>query len=239
MSACWFIPKSRPPTVTLVYVHPMVLETFRDLATRFVETFLQYPPGYSARLIVVCNGEKAKPSTKQLFTPLTPVITPEFSYHNNEAHDVGAYQFAARNFLDCDLMVFFGASTYFRRKGWLLRMVDSWEKHGDGLFGAMGNKGNSLGPRPHLRTTAFWTSPHIFNAYPYRITRADRRYEFEHGATNLTGWVAHEGLPTLVVSWIGEHPFEEWDTHEGYHQGDQKNLLCGDRMSAPPYHHCS
>jgi len=239
-AGCWFLKPPPPPRVTLVYVHPMTLESFQEPAARFVSTFLAHPPGHPHRLLVVCNGNRAQPVTRRLFAPLADAgITPEYATHTNEGHDIGAYQFASRTHSHAsDLMVFFGASTYFRRSGWLARMVDAWHKHGDTLMGAMGHRGVPNGPAPHIRTTAFWLSPALFNAYPLRITRADQRYAFEHGHTCLTSWITSQGLTPLVVSWAGEHRWEEWDSHEGYHSGTQSNLLVGDRMSAPPFHHC-
>jgi hypothetical protein len=239
MSECWFLPPPPPTKVTLIYVHPMTLESWREPAARFVETLLANPPGHAARLIVVCNGERAKPATRQLFAPLAAAGTPpEFAAWTNEAFDVGAYQYAARTFVnDCDLMVFFGASTYFRRAGWLKRMVESWETHGDGLYGATANRGVNGHCAAHIRTTAFWMPPSLFNEYPHRVTRADRRYEFEHGPTNLTGWVARQGLPTMVVSTQGEYKWEDWDSFPGgYHRHNQEVLLVGDRLTAPPYY---
>lgn len=169
---CWFVPPPRPLSITLIYVHPMTLESWREPATRFVQTFLEHAPGYDHRLVVVCNGEPAKPVTKQLFAPLLDVgTTPEFATHTNEGFDIGAYQFASRTFSKgCDLMVFFGASTYFRRTGWLVRIKDSYEKHGVNLYGAMGNRGDKH-CHAHIRTTGLWIPPEIFNAYPHKIKR--------------------------------------------------------------------
>lgn len=218
----------------------MTLEAWREPAARFVQTFLEHKPDYIHRLVVVCNGEPAKPVTKQLFAPLLEVgTTPEFSSHDNSGHDIGAYQFASRTFSkDCDLMVFLGATTYFRREGWLKRIAESYEKHGNGLYGAMAHRGTP-GVHAHIRTTGFWMTPELFNSYPHRVRHVNQRYGFEHGPECLTAWTVREGLVPLVVSWIGEHPHSEWDSHEGYHCNDQKNLLLGDRMSREPYHYCS
>lgn len=231
MSDCWFIKEPAPVKVTLVYVHPVVNGDFDDLARRFVATYREQPACFPHRIVVVTNGGPPKASSREIFSGL-PV---EFVPHSNEAYDVSAYQFASRTF-PCDLMLFFGAASYFRKPGWMKRVVDSFVKHGEGLYGATANRGVQGHCYPHIRSSGFWIPPSLFNQYPHRITRPDMRYGFEHGKEALTGWVAREGLPTLVVTTDNEYPWADWDSFPGgYHRNNQEVMLFGDRLTAPPY----
>lgn len=206
-----------------------------QILERFVSTFLQHPPEHRYELIVVSNGGPPSPATQALLAPLAP----RFIEHNNEGKDIGAYQFAAGQ-LRGELAVFFGASAYFKRPGWLVRMVDSFRKHGDTLYGAMGNQGDDAAKVwPHIRTNGFWLSPRLMNLYPISVTRDDQRYEFEHGKTGLTSWILNQGKRVWVVSFDGECHLSMCDLiPNGFHRGDQSNLLVGDRLSCPPYYHC-
>jgi hypothetical protein len=221
--------------ISTVYVYPLVgSEHYLNLAVRFLKTYHEHPPGLEHESIIVCNGNPPDEETAFLFGSLPNVV---FTHHDNSGFDCGAYQSAARNF-PCDLMVFFGASTYFKREGWLKQMAESYEKHGAGLYGAMGNRGViPIGVHPHIRTTAFWMNPEWMNAYPHRITRSDQRYGFEHGQDCLTSWVYRKRGRVMVVGWSGAYEQGLWDSiPNGYHRGDQSDLLAGDRNSEPPFY---
>ena len=77
----------------------------------------------------------------------------------------------------------------------------------------------------------------LFNSYPHRITRLDQRYEFEHGQTGLTTWcVAHRRQP-WIVAMDGEYHLMNCNSiPNGYHSGDQSNVMIGDRLTCPPFH---
>jgi hypothetical protein len=134
--------------------------------------------------------------------------------------------------------VFFGASAYLKRAGWLNRMVEAREHHGEGLYGCMGNRGHiAVGVHPHIRTTGFWISSALFNSYPHAITRPEQRYGFEHGPDSLTSWTYRQGKRVMVVGWSGCYEQGRWDSiPNGFHRGNQSDLLSGDRNSEPPYH---
>lgn len=231
--SCWFLNSAEPVKVTLVYVHPTINNDYQDLARRFVSTFKEHPPEYASRLVVVCNGANPSDASRAIFSGMPVELIPR----GNEGFDWGAYQFAARTF-PCELMVFFGASTYFRRTGWLKRMVESYQKHGETLYGAMSNYGSrGQGCYPHLRSTAMWTTPELFNAYPHKVTDPSHRYPAEHGPNCITGWVAREGMIPLAVTFAGIYEWAEWTSIPGgFHNGKQEHLLVGDRMSCPGYY---
>ncbi len=112
-------------------------------------------------------------------------------------------------------------------------------KHGDTLYGSTANMGNGGAIFPHIRTTGYFLSTKLLNQYPHRITGAGRfgdRYEYEHGKTGLTTWIKERRLQPLLVSWTGVHREPEWDhVPNGFRNGDQSNILCGDRLSRKPY----
>ena len=223
--------------VALTYVYPLIgSEHYFNLAVRFLKTYYENPPGLDHDSIIVCNGNPPDEQAAFLFGSMPNA---HFLHHDNSGLDCGAYQCAARNH-ECDLMVFFGASTYFKRAGWLKRMVEAYQQNGDGLYGTMGNRGvRPLGVHPHIRTTAFWTSRNLFLSYPHLISRADQRYGFEHGPDCLTSWMYKQRKRVMVVGWSGCYEQALWDsTPNGYHRGDQSDILAGDRMTCPPYHPC-
>jgi hypothetical protein len=135
-------------------------------------------------------------------------------------------------------MVFCGGSTYTRGPNWLDRIVKSYEKHGEAIYGVMGNTGNlTCDVWPHIRTTGFWMSPRLMNSYPEKIKTDDRRYPAEHGRNCFTQWFRDHGYNAYVVTWDNEYPPELWHTiPNGFHKGDQAGLILGDRLTEPPFH---
>jgi len=205
-------------------------------ACRFASTLHKFPAEHEHKFTVVSNGGKPDMQTEALFSPFSA----EFFCRANIAKDLGSFQAAAER-SSAELIVFLGGSTYIRGAGWLKRMVEAFRKHGDGLYGCMVNAGvPQMSVSPHIRTTGFWLPPWLMNKYPERITRDDQRYPFEHGPNCLTTWVSKQSLPTLCVTWQAEYPITHWHrVPGGFHLNNQEGLLVGDRLSEPPYHHCS
>lgn len=221
--------------IAVVYVYAGSMNPkYDEYAYRFLQSYNQHHPGIEHDSIVVLNGVRASSEITCMFSPM---MNCGFLEHDNSGYDIGAFQHAARE-IPCDMMVFFGASTYFQRTGWLIRMATAFKKHGNAQYGAMGNKGNlQVSVWPHLRTTAFWMDPKLLNAYPSKVTRADQRHPFEHGKDCFTNWVTNQGLRSWVVTWPNELLWKDWDSDpNGYSRGNQSNLLAGDRMCEPPYY---
>ena len=153
--------------------------------------------------------------------------------------DIGSYQFAAQQVI-CDLMVFFGGGSYFRGPGWLRRMVEAYKGLGDGLYGCTGNQGDSrVNVWPHVRTTGFWCSPKLINEHPFRVIDNSQRYPYEHGQEGLTNWTLSTGRNAWIVGWNDVREIHSCDSMPGtFHKGNQENVLVGDRLTHPPYHHC-
>ena len=222
--------------VICVYVYPLNgNHGYLEMAMRFLTSYHEYPAGMDHELLVVCNGAPITDETRFLFDS---VPNCRYLAHDNSGQDIGAYQAAAR-VNPCDLMVFFGANAYIRGPGWLARMAQARERHGDTLYGTTANRGFGH-VQPHIRTTGFFLSTALFNEYPFQITRLDQRYNFEHSQASLTSWIKGRKLIPWLVHWDRELQERNWDDGPGgYHQGDQFNLLCGDRLTMPPYHYCS
>lgn len=221
--------------IAIVYIFPMDGALgYLDLAARFIHSYHRCPPEEEHQTIIVSQG---KVSEESHFLFLSLPNTTHFS-HDNSGYDIGAFQHVSRE-IPADLMVFFGATSYLKCTGWLRRMRESFQKHGNTLYGTMGNRGVAhVGVMPHIRTTGFWMSPSLFNKYPMVVSRPDQRYLFEHGQNCLTSWIVNQGKIPWVVAYDGDYPMTQWDMiPNGYHQGDQSNLLSGDRMTYPPYYH--
>lgn len=221
--------------IIVVFVYPLNGSgQYLELALRFLASYHEYPAGIEHELLVVCNGAPVTDETRILFSQ-SPC---RFMTHDNSGFDIGAFQHAARE-NPCDLMVFFGISSYLKGTNWLWRMADAYRTRGPALFGTMGNRGMG-NIAPHIRTTCMWMPPDIFNQYPVQVTRPEQRYPFEHGHQCLTSWVTGIGLVPYVVAWSGEYRWQEWDSFpNGFHRGDQSNMIAGDKHSCPPYYHCS
>lgn len=181
---------------------------------------------------IVCNGSEPDCDAKGLFSILPNL---QFMRHDNSGKDIGAFISACKQ-STADMIVFFGASTYFKREGWLLRMASAFNQFGMAQYGTMGNRGSS-NVLPHLRTTGFWMAPELLNSYPHHIS-SEERYAFEHyGEKCFTQWVTDLGLKNYVITWDGAYLWEEWDSFpEGLHRGTQSAMLCGDRLCEPPYY---
>lgn len=219
----------------IVYIYAAAAgQKYEQYAFRFLQQYQQFPPGMEHDSIVVLNGSRANSETRCLFSSLPNLTLLE---HDNSGYDIGGFQLAARTF-PCDLIVFFGASTFFYRPGWLLRMATAYQKHGNALYGAMGNRGDDrVKVYPHIRTTAFWMNPQLMNGYPIVVRENSQRHPFEHGSNCFTGWVRNQGLKAWVVTWNNEYLWKDWDSNpNGFQRGNQSALLAGDHICEPPYY---
>ena len=201
---------------------------------RFIESYHANPPGIEHDTVIVLNGAHANSEITCLFSAFQNCC---FIEHDNSGYDIGAFQFAART-VPCDLMVFFGASTFYQRPGWLVRMSSAFKTHGIAQYGAMGSGAE---PRynvwPHIRTTAFWMPPNLMNEYPTRVVSAADRHPFEHGRNCLTEWLRKRSIPSLEVTWNKIMGVGNWGSDpNGFHRGNQSSLVALDRMCEPPYY---
>lgn len=227
------------PRIVLTYIFPLNGHGgFAPKALEFATSYLRNPPGVDHDTVIVCNGAPITQPSKDLFNGM-----PNLSYldHDNSGWDIGGFQLAART-IPCDLMVFCGAHTYFRKPGWLARMVEAFNQLGDTLYGSTGNQGDiRFGVYPHVRTTGFWCKPELMANYPLKVTQTGgggQRYESEHGKECLTNWVKSLGKQVWITGWDRSLVIDDCNAiPNGFHQGDQSNVLVGDRLTCPPYYH--
>lgn len=208
-------------------------ERYLDYASRFVSCYNAFPPGEDHDSLIVCNGVPADFMVQALFGSLANV---SFVQHDNSGWDIGAFQFASA-IQPPRIALFLGASSHMNRPGWMKRVVES-TRRGLGLYGSMENSGDErVRVFPHIRTTGFWLNTDLFNRYPLKVTSPGQRYEFEHGRTCLTEWCKQQGYMPWSVGWDGEYPPQAWGmVPNGFHRGDQSNLIFKDRLAEPPYY---
>jgi hypothetical protein len=236
MSDCFFVDTPKPK-ITLVYVYPLDGQGgFAPHALEFAQSYVRNPPGLHHDTLIICNGAPATGPSKALFDPLQ---NKTFIDHDNSGWDIGAFQLAARS-ANPEMMVFCGSHTYFRKPGWLARMHEIFCELGDTLYGATGNQGDDrFGVYAHVRTTGFWCTPSLMRAYPHKVTQGGaggERYQAEHGVNCLTSWIIKQGKTPWIVAWDCVWPVQQCDQIPGgYHNGEQYNLLVGDRLTCPPY----
>lgn len=229
----------RSPRLCVVYIYAIGgAQGYREKALQFVDSYHRNPPNLKHETIIVCNGVPADKEATKIFGSLPGM---QFIDRDDSGWDIGGFQDAAR-LVPCDLMLFCGGHTYFRKPGWLVRMWDVYCEKGNTLYGSTGNQGDlRVNVHPHVRTTGFWCNPALLASYPHSIKThggGGQRYEFEHGVSCFTNFVRSQGLTPWIVGWDTMRPITECDSiPNGYHQGDQSNLLIGDRLCSPPYYH--
>ena len=187
-----------------------------DYAARFVTTYKEYPPGVEHDTLIICNGGPVSTNIAVLFSGMNAMMFPR----SNDAWDIGGYHEAANGpCANYDAILCLGESVYFHRSGWLKRFADAWNKHGPGLYGPFAS--NLV--RPHLNTTAFFTSPMLLKQDRLNFTD---RYQWEHGEHPFWKQVQQHGMPVCLVTWDGEWTPREWRTPRNIlWRGDQSNCL--------------
>lgn len=207
--------------IVATYIAVTGAPTTSDFITRFVGTWLQYPPGIDCELIVVCNGGELTQEQQLYFSPL-PNVT--FFPRDNSGRDLKGYIDCARcGAQSADMQLCLGESCYFHRPGAFRRLADAWEKRGPGMYGVF----SSYAVSAHMNTTAFATSPAFLRAWPHPVETTPDRYRFEHDPKqSFWRWLAMSGKPTLLVTWDGMWQPQEWRYPNNIlWRGDQSNCL--------------
>ncbi|MDY0340247.1 MAG: methyltransferase domain-containing protein [Coriobacteriia bacterium] len=214
--------RSEALRIALIYICPVERDQQLERGVRrFIRTYTTHRPEIEHSLHIVFNGPSATDADHALFEG----IADEFHSHDNKGWDIGAFLRTTRD-IDCDMVACFGTYTYFTRSGWLERMSQVFEEHGDGLYGASA----SYEVTPHIRTAGFWCDPELLMSYPLRIRTYRDRYEFEHGGLSITRLAEHLGLGRWLVTWDGVYAQERWrEPPDIYRRGDQSNALFFDR----------
>lgn len=207
-------------TIALCYIAVTHGKVTADFASRFVSSYMQFPPGVGHETFICCNGGPLSHELACMFLPLNPKFFPR---ENDPGYDISAYISAAAGpCKDFDMMVCLGESNYFHKEGWMKRLAEVWTKFGPGMYGPY----SSNAVRAHLNTTAFCCPPLLLAQYPVRVgSRADR-YEFEHGEQSLWRRIAKRGMPVRLVTWDGEWLPRQWRLPSNIlWRGNQTNCL--------------
>lgn len=215
------------PKVDLLYIcvrspsEPNVPRNFRESHERFVRTYKQFKPTIPHRLLVVCYNGERDAETDELFAGLRP----DYTYYNGSGFDIGTYLEVGRA-QDSDFILCCGSNVHFWKPGWLERIVEAWQKHGDGAYGPMASYESS----PHIRTCCVGTTPKLLRKYPHTIRSRSESYMFESGQWNFTRWIQSQGLPALMVMADGELEQPDWRKPDNcFRRGDQSDCLIWDR----------
>jgi hypothetical protein len=199
---------------SIAYVYPAVEpQTYRPLARRFVDSYMNYPPGATNHELIACINGGHPNQERNYNAALSPIPFRHF-HHNNVGKDIGAFQ-AVAEVVDCDLLLCLGAPVRCRRAGWLDRIARAYEENGPGLYGCWAFHE----PMDHIRTTAFWLPPQLLRAYPYQVVN-EARYEFEHGHRSICQFARSVGLETYMVTWDGCYLPKDW-----HHIGADQSLF--------------
>lgn len=190
--------------IVVAYVFPSLSpRIYEPLAKRFAREYIKNPPGATDHeLWVVVNGPQINERQERLFEPLYP----NFIYHDNTGHDVGAHRLAA-SVIPADLMVFLGSPVWPIRAGWLDLLHSVYLDYGPGLYGPHCYHN----PAVHVRTTVYWAWPDIINSSTLPVDDG-LRYEWEHGTNSITAHCLKLGFPVIQVTWKGVYQYEDW-TH--------------------------
>lgn len=188
---------------------------------RFVATYKQHKPTVDHQLIVVCCGGTPNDEVYAAYKGLGAI----FGEYSGRGWDIGAFQSEAK-VLQCDFAVFLATPVYFWRNDWLQKMVDAFEKYGDGLYGPMASYEHA----PHIRTSCFGCSPAQFRKYPHIIDTREKARFFESTDWNFSRWCALQTLPVKMVATDGVYDLRDWRKPANiFRRGDQSNCLVRDR----------
>jgi hypothetical protein len=205
------------PSITIAYICVPTGPNTTVMVQRFTDSFKRCPPECDHDLIVICNGSKPSPFLTGMFDGLDA----RFYVRSNDGWDIGGYLEYAKQ-CPSDMMMCLGESVHFHRAGWLARIADAWNQHGQGMYGCY----SSYLVRPHLNTTAFGIGTKFLRDYPLKVSTRQDRYNFEHGASSMWMKVYKSGHPAMLVTWDGMYGHAEWRNPENIlWKGDQSNCL--------------
>lgn len=204
---------------------------FYDCARRFAESYKQHPPEAEHELVVILDRGIPRPEDYHIWSG----IHCRFVRHDGAPDDWSwPIQTTLANEA-CDFMVTFVTRAYFHRSGWLKRIVDARQKHGDGIYGSMASDvGCPLqthpAPNPHLRGTMWAFDRATIAQYPHKIKTPQDESRLECGEWNIANWYGSIGKPAMLVTFDGEYSKPDWNKPQNtFCKGDQSNLIHWDR----------
>lgn len=206
-------------------------DEFAGCAWKFAVSYRTYPAGSDHELVVVLDRGNPTVDDYSIWSG----ITCRFVKHDGAPDD---WSWPIQTTLandPCDFMVMFVTRAYFHRPGWLKRIVDARQKHGDGLYGSMASEvGSPLqthpAPNPHLRGTMWAFDQSTIAKFPHTIKTPQDESRLECGEWNIANWYESTRKPAMLVTFDGEYSKPDWNKPENtFCKGDQSNLLNWDR----------
>lgn len=185
---------------------------------KFLATYKAFKPEVPHELIVLNNHA---PNQDGMFDE----IATRYMQYDGHGWDCGAWQHLGKT-VDTDFLLCLNSTCYFWKAGWLERIVEAVQKHGDGLYGTCA----SYQINPHIRTPVYGFQPKVMRGYPNVVNDREHTYKFEFGNWSFTDHVRSMGLPTIMVTWDGSYDLPDWRKPPNiFRRGDQSNLLIFDK----------
>lgn len=203
-------------------------EHYVPFEQQFIDTYLKFDSGCEHELRVVSCGLPVSDGIRDMYRD----VADSFDEYLGAGSDLGAEQDAMKRF-DADIIVSLATPVSFWKSGWLARLVQAREKHGDGLYGPFA----SYEYLPHIRTSCWMVDRDTFLKYPHTIDTRAKCYWAEHSDRStalwqFTFWYCSLGKPTLMVTWDGEYEPLDWRNPDNImYRGDQSNCLIHDRYT--------
>lgn len=203
---------------------------FAQYHKRFVDSFNKFPPEIDCRLKVILCGMGDTDAARDSYSG---IANHGFATYDGKGWDIGASSTTAKR-SSRDLVICCVTPTYFREEGWLVPIVEAFEKYGDGLYGTSA----SYQGLPHIRTGCFAFSPAMIRKYPWEVDSRDTGLLFESGVApgrvepekSFTNWMLAQGKPVKLVTRDACCDLPEWRTPDNiFRRGDQSNALAWDR----------
>ncbi len=208
---------------TIVFVRVCGKPEYEHGAQRWLASYRKFKPKAPHWLMVINRYQDSVDGS------FDDVATGYLRYDGG-GWDCGAWKFAGRN-IPTDLLVCFNSSTYVTGDGWLERILEAVETHGEGLYGPLA----SYEIIPHIRTPCMIFTPNVINGYPGEVNSREDTYRFEvfgfpGGPLNFTQWARAAGFKTMMVTWSGVYDLPAWRFPKNvFRDGDQSDLMVWDR----------
>lgn len=208
----------------MVYIYAPGYQNMDGYCSRFVKTYIQYPPDYDHVLCVIVNGARLSNAIRSKFKGIECV----YEEYDNVGMDIGAYVYASKLSRYTSSAIFCcGSNLYFKRQGWLKRFMDVWNDYGPSLYGSLAT--NEV--RPHIRTTGFLVPKFMLFSYPHNPITNIKRHTFEYGNESLIWWCSILKHVPYMVTWSGVYTCGQWGrVKKAYRSGDQSECLCHDLL---------
>lgn len=203
-------------------------EHYIPFQKNFIDTYKRFNPGIEHELRVVSCGLPVSDGLRRMYEG----VATSFDEYLAAGSDLGAEQDVMKR-MNADFIVSLATPVSFWREGWLRRLAEAREKHGDGLYGPFAS--NEV--YPHIRTSCWAVDRSTFGTYPHLIDTREKCYWAEHKDRSLqlwqfTFWYASLGKPTMMVTWDGEYSPPDWRTPRNImYDGDQSNCLMHDKYT--------